>query len=446
MLDLCNINKVVEMNRNLLLNFVLVMFFVTSCSVLDKKTDKENPQVSNDQNSGSKTRTVAFPKPVDTRSKKTYFPQKATTELKNLGVFVSNEFNASRLNKTELKNDSTIALYMKPENEPINNSAYYAFKIWSKKPRKIYIELNYPENFDHRYTPKVKRGEADWEYLPDSVVVVAYANRATFALNISPEQTTVAAQPIIDSKDTKVWYDAVAKEYERIVHLKSAGKSVQQRDLPVLDIYTGKPQDQKDIVVFLTRQHPPETTGFLAFKKYMEVLLKTMNAQADFLKHYRVMAFPILNPDGVDLGNWRHNAQGVDLNRDWSMYRQPEIKQAVDYILDQAELSKSRVVLGIDFHSTREDVFYTTNTPPGMIMPNFVQDWFAGLEKGISNYKVNEKRNNVGKPVSKSWFLQKHNCVGITYEMGDKTPPARILEIATVAATETVRILLEEKK
>lgn len=396
-------------------------------------------------------RTANFPKPVDTSTKPTRFPEKGEFTLAGIDVTVSNDFDASRLNNAKIKNDSTITLLIDAENEPINNSAYYAFKIWSKTPKKIYVELTYAEGFNHRYIPKIKTKDSEWTPLDKSLVKIDMpdeprkAKSAIFPLQLTTEATTVAAQPIISSKDTKAWYTQLVKGKESLIKLKSVGKSVQGRDLPVLDIYDGSSASGRDIVVFLTRQHPPETTGFLAFQKFMETIIERHKSHPDFLKAYRVLAFPILNPDGVDLGNWRHNAQGVDLNRDWAVYNQPEVKQVAHFILDQKEEANARVVLGIDFHSTYRDVFYTNKNKEGMIMPNFVSDWFKGLEENISNYKVNNRPSNVGKPVSKGWFQVKHNSVGITYEMGDNTEPKRIKEIASQAAIQAIKILMSER-
>jgi hypothetical protein len=159
------------------------------------------------------------------------------------------------------------------------------------------------------------------------------------------------------------------------------------------------------------------------------------------LKKYHVIVFPILNPDGVDLGHWRHNAGGVDTNRDWSVYNQPEVRQTVEYITHTVKENKARILLGLDFHSTYEDVFYTNRKREGTTLPNFIDDWFAALEANIPNYKVNEAAGNSTKPVSKGWFLYGHNAVGITYEIGDATPKDRIQLIGKVTAEEMMKIL-----
>ena len=66
---------------------------------------------------------------------------------------------------------------------------------------------------------------------------------------------------------------------------------------------------------------------------FLNTILKENKLSSIFLDKYRILAFPLMNPDGVDLGHWRHNAGGVDTNRDWSFYHQPEIKTTVQYII-----------------------------------------------------------------------------------------------------------------
>ena len=83
------------------------------------------------------------------------------------------------------------------------------------------------------------------------------------------------------------------------------------RPIWVLDITKGTPTD-KPLLLFFTRQHPPEVTGYFAFKSFVEELINNNPVAELFLNKYRVLAFPLVNPDGVDLGHWRHNASGID--------------------------------------------------------------------------------------------------------------------------------------
>lgn len=382
---------------------------------------------------------VAFKTPVDTTTKRIEIQTKQTYELKDMGVFASNDFDGARLNGFVKENDSTAIVVINPENTPINNSGYYAFNTWSTTPKTFYFKFQYPEGYNHRYIPKLKT-ESNWSIL-DSSFIFKKDSIVTIKLNLSKEPVVVAAQVIESSSDVKKWYTDVVKGKEDFVKLKSVGKSTNGRDLPVLDIYKGDKKN-KDIIILLTRQHPPEVTGYYAFQSFLQTILNDSGLSKEFLDQYRILAFPILNPDGVDMGHWRHNAGGVDLNRDWSAYKQPEIKKVVSFIDKTSKKDSGKIILGLDFHSTWHDVFYTNKTRKETTLPNFVSDWFAALEKNIPNYKVNEEAGNSTKPVSKGWFLYGHDAVGITYEIGDATPKKSIELFGSVSAEQMMRIIL----
>ena len=387
----------------------------------------------------SPVKTVSFKDYVDTDSKRVYSQIKTTYSIEDKGIYVSNELDCGRLNGFKQLNDSTAILDVYPENVPINNSAYYAFKAWSKTPKDFYFQFKYPKGYKHRYVPKIKRNniwgvlDASRMYKNDSIVTVK--------LSLNSEPIIVAAQELQSSNDVKTWYTKLIQNKESYVTLESFGNSVLGKNLPILDIYKGNAQD-KELIVLLTRQHPPEVTGFFAFKEFLQTILNDSDLSDKFLSQYRVLAFPIMNPDGVDLGHWRHNANGVDTNRDWSKYNQPEIEQAVKYITKQAKKYNNKIILGLDFHSTYEDVFYTNKIRESTTLPNFIEQWFAALENNIPNYKVNEKAGNSTKPVSKGWFLYGHNAVGITYEIGDATPKDKIKLIGKVSAEQMMKILI----
>lgn len=383
--------------------------------------------------------TVAFETPVDTKTKKITYQEKKTYTIDDLGVHASNEFDGARLNGFQKENDSTALVIIQPENEPINNSAYYAFKVWTETPKQLYFKFQYADGYEHRYIPKIKRNGV-WKIIDTSQV---YKKDGVTTIKINTLNKTpivIAAQEIQTSKDVEQWYTNLVAGKENYVRLKSFGKSTLGKNLPVLDIYKGDKKG-KDIIILLTRQHPPEITGYYAFQEFLKTILTDSQLSNNFLNKYRILAFPIMNPDGVDLGNWRHNAGGVDTNRDWSMYNQPEIRQAVNFIDKQLKNNKGKIVLGLDFHSTYKDVFYTNKIREGTTLPTFIDDWFQALENNIPNYKVNEASGNSKKPVSKGWFLYAHKAVGITYEIGDATSKENIALIGKVSAEQMMNQL-----
>jgi len=300
---------------------------------------------------------VYYKIPVDTHSRPISLQNKKIIRLSEVGVYASNKFDGARLNGFKIENDSTALVIINPENIPINNSAYYAFKTWSDTPKDFYYKFKYPKGYNHRYIPKIKKNDKIWSkidttniYKKDSITIIK--------VHLTKKPIIIAAQEIQSSTDVLHWYTELAKGKDNYLQIKSVGKSNLGRNLPVLDISIGN-NKKKDMVVLLTRQHPPEVTGYYAFQSFLETILEDSELSRQFLKKYRVIAFPIMNPDGVDLGHWRHNAGGVDLNRYWSVYNQPEIRQVVRFINRELKKNKYKLIFGFYFHSNWYDVLYT---------------------------------------------------------------------------------------
>ena len=367
---------------------------------------------------------------------------KKTFSVDSIGIYLSNEFDGARLNDVSYINDSTISVQISPENFPINNSPYYSFKLWAKDTARLYIKFNYQSIYKHRYIPKIKY-KGTWSIASAEDMSYGAVDSGFILFQVVTQDTLlISSQQVVNSTDVGSWISKIENKYSSLIHKNTIGKSVQGRTLNVLDIYRDT-KKKKNLVVLLTRQHPPEITGYFAFQNFLlQILGDTINNK-DFFKKNRILAFPLINPDGVDNGHWRHNVNGVDLNRDWNHFVQPETRSVTNYIINAAKKHKVRVLIGLDFHSTFNDVFYTNKQKP-QNLPEFLKTWFAFLEENIKNYKVNEVSSISKKAVSKAWFLNEFEAVGVTYEIGDETPEAEIKRISKASAIGLMKILNEK--
>ena len=140
------------------------------------------------------------------------------------------------------------------------------------------------------------------------------------------------------------------------------------------------------------------------------------------------------NPDGVDGGNWRLNAGGIDLNRDWGQFTQPETKALSDWIVQQT--GDRRVVAMMDFHSTDRTVIYAppldSPSPTIGFLPHLKQAFDTKLK---SPPEWSYAHNPTGG-TSKGWALEAMKAPGITVELWDQIPmaDARALGAATADA------------
>lgn len=197
----------------------------------------------------------------------------------------------------------------------------------------------------------------------------------------------------------------------------------------------------KKVVVVISRQHPPEVTGFLAFQEFIRSLLSSEYLARKFREEFEIIIVPMVNPDGVDEGNWRHNAAGVDLNRDRDSFKQPETRAVKDFLLKKVSDQQAKVYYAFDFHSTWYDILYT-NSDTLTSFPGLTRQWIACFEDELS-VKLRVSSSGNGTNVSKSWFMRELNADAFTYEVGDNTSREMILKKGAAAARVMMNILVE---
>jgi len=381
-----------------------------------------------------------YPNKIDTKDHPIASQAKKVYTLN--GVSVDNLFDGARLNSFTALDVNRFEISITAENEPINPSPWYAFRIYTEDSKTVEIELAYG-NAKHRYWPKISSDGKNWARIDSSnFKVLKGGKRAQLILDISTDTTWIAGQEIINSSDITDW----AKQFTNVDDTKfeAIGKSKLGRDLIHLDISDG-PTNNKEIIAVVSRQHPPEVTGNMAMIAFIEEILNDSDLSKKFRNKYRVLVYPMLNPDGVDLGHWRHNAGGIDLNRDWAEYNQPEIRQVCEDIIKKANAANSEVILGLDFHSTYSDVYYTIADSIQTVMPTFAKEWIGEIEKNLEGYSARISPSAVTSPVSKNWFYNQFKAVGIVYEIGDNTPRDIIKKKGEVSAREMMKLLLNRK-
>jgi hypothetical protein len=146
----------------------------------------------------------------------------------------------------------------------------------------------------------------------------------------------------------------------------------------------------------------------------------------------------------VDNGHWRHNSGGIDLNRDWSDFNQPETQMVRDFLRKKIHGTERKLYFGIDFHSTWDDIFYTNTTDTPTNMDGLIKRWFAELEKAIPDYKVNARPSKIAPGViSKAFFNRAFNAEALVYEVGDNTSRAFTALKSRTAAEKWMLLALE---
>ena len=357
----------------------------------------------------------------------------------NQHISLSKDFEGGRFASCKLTSNNVFELKLAPENKPINPSPWYAFVIHADKTTDITIVINY-SHAKHRYWPKMSQDFANWQRLTTNQVELSQdVKQLSLQINVESGQTWIAAQPVIDNKSYKIWLEGIAESLPN-VSLQEIGKSVQGRSLYVLESATN---NKKPVIVLFGRQHPPEVTGALALRAFVDALMADTPLAKKFRNEINVLVLPNVNPDGVALGNWRHNVNGVDLNRDWGPFSQPETQQINEFI--EHYLSDKSLWTVIDFHSTWRDIFYIQQQEQESRFPHLIMSWMEAIVKADSPIIFEAKPGHSPEnPTTKTYFYEKYKVPTITYELGDNSEPRDIERSSRIAAISFMQLLLEQ--
>lgn len=391
---------------------------------------------------------------IDTTSRPIERQIRKATVFSEDGVTFSNDFNGARMNSVTRTGTNSYVISIDPENAPINMSPWYAFQVWGRRSAEISVTLVYPDFARHRYSPLISTNGEKWKPLDKERISDIEPGSGRFGpesrpkgvelrLKIGRKPIWISAQELNTSAQVFRWMDERARKHR--LRIEEIGKSVEGR--PIRMMAFGNLQSRNNILI-ISRQHPPEVTGYFAMQAFVDSLLSNSRLAKDFRKDWAIFVMPLINPDGVDNGHWRHNAGGIDLNRDWTAFNQPETKAVSDFINRRKQENGGRFYFGIDFHSTWDDIYYPMAPGFDSHMPGLMEEWLDSLKAGLPGYNPNIRPNSRLEPaiVSRNYFLASHGMEAIVYEIGDNTTRDFIKKKGKVGADQLMRLLMERKK
>ena len=418
------------LNSSTLLLPLLLLF---SCSTPQKAVEETPAIVSNNTQTNISAKAPRSLKegslPVVIKDSKTHSQSCNSGQVK-----LTSDFAAGRMDECISTGENEYLITLVPENTPINSSPWYAFKIRAEQITDIIITMKV-QGDKHRYPPKISRDGKSWQ-LQDYQLK---GERLIMKVKAAPQPVTISAQEIINNQYYVDWAEELTAQSaftQSILGLSTQGR-------PIYKIES-RDENTNEWVVILGRQHPPEVTGALALFPFVETLLSDSELSKYFLRKYNVLVIPNINPDGVHAGNWRSNANGKDLNRDWNDFSQIETQLINDY-LQGLVAQGQKIKFAVDFHSTKNDIFYTMPVDYGVESSYFVKHWLGELDRQMPNFDVVLRPgNNPDLGVSKQYFSDQFGVHAITYEMGDNTDRTKIKRIAFKSANILMINMLSE--
>ena len=135
---------------------------------------------------------------------------------------------------------------------------------------------------------------------------------------------------------------------------------------------------------------------------------------------------------------------GIDLNRDWQNFNQPETRNVRDFLVEKDKTYD--FVFGADFHSTWDDIYYPIDTTVTGAEGKIIFDWIANISERLPQKKTNISASDELDPtmVSSKYFYVNHGMPAIVFELGDNTSRPFLKEKGQVAAEEIMKLLMEQ--
>jgi hypothetical protein len=210
------------------------------------------------------------------------------------------------------------------------------------------------------------------------------------------------------------------------VRMDTIGASVQGRPLLHLSLTNPSSMLPKKRIWIHARTHPIEAESSWLTRAMVDELLSASPLAAAILDHCVVNILPMLNPDGVHLGNARENANGVDIESNWGAANpQPEV-QALRTHLTSLMQSPSPIGVALNLHSAYQCRRYFVYHDPAGTSELFatLQQRFIGMVRdrfpgGIEPYDYFVTWTG-GTPdrYPESWFWMnfRENVMALTYE------------------------------
>jgi hypothetical protein len=352
-------------------------------------------------------------------------------------VLIDSHFEGGQLGVCSITEDGKFELALIPEDEPpINESTWYAFRVSGQPGDTVNIRMT-AELAYARYWPKISRDGENWVPLDESIVRFGDENEwMDIEITLDQASLWIAGQELLTADYYNAWLDELDSHDE--VTTRLLGQSVEGRP-----IILAETPDKPELILMMGRQHPPEVTGAIAMRAFIGSVLGDTELARQFRERFKLAIIPLMNPDGVAAGHWRHNVNGVDVNRDWGPFTQPESQSVINWLQEQ-EAGGRELKLMLDFHSTFEDLFYTqpiTDNPP-----DFASRWLGASAARLPDFPFKHEAGPVTEQANaKNYFYSSRAIPAITYESGDETDREALKIAAAVFAEEMMREMLADQ-
>ena len=300
-------------------------------------------------------------------------------------VFES-RFESGNLKRAMLVDDNEYDLLMQSDHNSPGYSQWYYFKISNTR-----ANTRYTFNLSNFYKPeslyncgmkplmystkKAKNDGVGWSRIGEDIwyyqnwvkrkamVGFLYTLSFSFELPYDNDEVYFCHSFPYTYRDCKDHLDSIWVDIRKI-RKTELWKSLAENslDLVIVTNFESSDQDiaQREAVIITGRIHPGETNSSFIVEGILDFLVSEIEEAKQLRDKYVFKIIPILNPDGVVIGNYRCSLSGQDLNRQWIGATSrvfPEIYYTKHMFRKTLDSRKVFLYIDIHGHSRKKNAF-----------------------------------------------------------------------------------------
>lgn len=282
-------------------------------------------------------------------------------------LIFNSKFESGNLDKVSKINENEYNLYIRNDSNTCGKNQWYYFAARNNSgEREIKLNIVNFCKHDSLYTQgqqpivfRVSQPEKGWHFMCDSVkygyskVNKTLEGRRTY-YSLSFKLTFPANETLKFAYSLPYTYSDLLQylqeiEFEKCVKQEVLCKSLSGVDVPLLTITDFDHHDKKEYIFATGRVHPGETHGSWMMQGLISFII---SSAPEAIRLRRLCVFkiiPMLNPDGVIIGNSRCSMNGQDLNR---QFQEPDVRLHPEiFYLKTLIQSNKDILTYLDCHS-----------------------------------------------------------------------------------------------
>lgn len=282
-------------------------------------------------------------------------------------LYFNSKFESGNLDKVSRVKENEYDLYIRNDSNTCGKNQWYYFMARNNSSEQE-VKLNIV-NFckhDSLYTQgqqplvfRMDRPEKGWHFMCDSVkygfskVNKSLEGRRTYYC-LSFKLTFPANETLKFAYSLPYTYSDLLEflrkiELEKCVRQEVLCKSLSGIDVPLLTVTDFDCHNKKECIIATGRIHPGETHGSWMMQGFISFIISNAPEALRLRQLCVFKIIPMLNPDGVVLGNSRCSMNGQDLNR---QFQEPDVRlhPEIFYLKNLISLNKD-ILMYLDYHS-----------------------------------------------------------------------------------------------